>query len=179
MVTQITLNWDASRRIASMGQCEVQIQADGGRAERIHWKSCLIPRMHGFELVCFRCGIPAVVVSFLLIDCLVDKLATCCNSTSGCKLSFVSDVAHECAVCRTFRGWHATRRVASIGQCEVQIQADGGCAAWRAETMQIVSDFSAADGFCRDAHIDIRRESQRQTRPRRRSKLHVAAQTLN
>ncbi len=43
--------------------------------------------------------------------------------------------------------------------------------------MQIVCDFSAADDFCRDAHIDIRRESQRQTRPRRRSKLHVAAQT--
>ena len=39
------------------------------------------------------------------------------------------------------------------------------------------ADFSAADGFCRDAHIDIRREAQRQTRPRRRSKLHVAAQT--
>ena len=39
------------------------------------------------------------------------------------------------------------------------------------------ADFSAADGFCRDAHIDIRREVQRQTRPRRRSKLHVAAQT--
>ena len=75
--------------------------------------------------------------------------------------------------CRTFRGWHATRRVASIGQREVQFQADGGCAAWRAETMQIVCDFSAADDFCRDAHIDIRRESQRQTRPRRRSKLHV------
>ncbi len=79
--------------------------------------------------------------------------------------------------CQTFRGWHATRRVASIGQREVQFQADGGCAAWRAETMQIVCDFSAADDFCRDAHIDIRRESQRQTRPRRRSKLHVAAQT--
>ena len=55
--------------------------------------------------------------------------------------------------CRTFRGWHATRRVASIGQREVQIQADGGRAAWRAETMQIVCDFSAADGFYRDAHI--------------------------
>ncbi len=81
--------------------------------------------------------------------------------------------------CRTFRGWHATRRVASlaIGQREVQFQADGGCAARRAETMQIVRDFSAADDFCRDARIDIRRESQRQTRPRRRSKLHVAAQT--
>jgi len=39
--------------------------------------------------------------------------------------------------CRTFRGWHATRRVASIGQREVQIQADGRRAAWRAETMQI------------------------------------------
>jgi hypothetical protein len=44
-------------------------------------------------------------------------------------------------------------------------------------TMQIVCDFSAADGFCRDAHVDIRREAQRQTRPRRRLKLHVAAQT--
>ena len=55
--------------------------------------------------------------------------------------------------CRTFRGWHATRRVASIGQREVQFQADGGCAAWRAETMQIVCDFSAADGFRRDGHM--------------------------
>jgi hypothetical protein len=27
--------------------------------------------------------------------------------------------------------------------------------------------FSVADDFCRDAHIDIRRESQRQTRPHR------------
>ena len=43
--------------------------------------------------------------------------------------------------CRTFRGWHATRRVASIGQREVQIQADGRRAAWRAETMQIMCDF--------------------------------------
>ena len=63
--------WDVSQRIASMGQCEVQIQADGGRAETVHWKSCLIPLMHGLELVCSRCGIPAAVVSFLLIDCLV------------------------------------------------------------------------------------------------------------
>ena len=46
------------------------------------------------------------------------------------------------------RGWNATRRGASIGQREVQIQADGGRAAWRAETimMQIVHDFSAAAG---------------------------------
>ena len=72
--------------------------------------------------------------------------------------------------CRTFRGLHATRRVASIGQREVQIQADGGRAAWRAETTQIVCDFSAADGFRRDGHVDNRREAQRQTRPRRRSK---------
>ncbi len=40
-------------------------------------------------------------------------------------------------------------------------------------------DFSAANGLRRDAHADIRRarraEAQRQTRPRRRSKLHVAA----
>ena len=53
--------WDASRRIASMGQCEVQIQADGRRAEPIHWKSCLIPLMHEFELVRSRYGMPAVV----------------------------------------------------------------------------------------------------------------------
>ena len=76
---------------------------------------------------------------------------------------------------KLFYGWDASRHAASIGQREVQIQADGGRAAWRAETMQIVCDFSAADGFRRDAHLDIRREAQRQTRPRRRSKLHVAA----
>jgi hypothetical protein len=28
--------------------------------------------------------------------------------------------------------------------------------------MQIVCDFSAADGFCRDAHTDIRREARAQ-----------------
>ncbi len=65
----------------------------------------------------------------------------------------------------------------SISQCwqhsaqrliEVQIQADGGRAAWRAETIQIVCDFSAADGFRRDAHVVIRCEAQRQTRPVRR-----------
>ena len=33
------------------------------------------------------------------------------------------------------------------------------------------AELSAADGFCRDTHIDIRREAQRQTRPRRWSKL--------
>ncbi len=64
--------WHATRRVASIGQREVQIQADGRRAERVHWKSCLIPRMHAFELVYFRCGMPAVVVSILLIDFLVD-----------------------------------------------------------------------------------------------------------
>jgi hypothetical protein len=55
-----------------MGQREVQIQADGGRAEPIQWKADLIPLLHGFVFVCCRCGMPAVVVSFLLIDCLVD-----------------------------------------------------------------------------------------------------------
>ena len=57
---------------------------------------------------------------------------------------------------------------------EVRIQANGR-AAWHAETMQVACDFSAADGFRRDAHADIRREAQRQTRPRRRSKLQVLA----
>jgi hypothetical protein len=103
----------------------------GVRRAPFHWKSCLIPLIHGLELVlvCFRCGIPAAVVSFLLVDC-------------------------------TFCGWDASRRTASIGQREVQIRADGGRAAWRTETMQIVCDFSAADGFRRDAHIDIQREAQ-------------------
>ena len=41
--------------------------------------------------------------------------------------------------------------------------------------MRIVRDFSAVDGFRRDAHLDTRREAQRQTCPRRRSKLQVAA----
>ncbi len=71
---------------------------------------------------------------------------------------------------KLFYGWDASRHAASIGQREVQIQADGGRAAWRAETMRIVRDFSAADGPRRDAHADIRparrAEAQRQTRPR-------------
>jgi hypothetical protein len=53
-----------------------------------------------------------------------------------------------------FRQWGSWR--------EVQIQANGHAAAWRAETMHIVCDFaafSAADGFRRDAHADIRREA--------------------
>ena len=59
----------------------------------------------------------------------------------------------------------------SMGQREVQIQADGG----RAEPTRIACDVSAADGIRRDVHADMRREAQRQTRPRRRSKLQVAA----
>ncbi len=57
--------------------------------------------------------------------------------------------------CRTFRGCDhdASRRIASMGQREVQIQADGH-AAWRAETvtMQVY-------GLRRDGHIDNRREA--------------------
>ncbi len=90
----------------------------------------------------------------------------------------MSDVAHECAV-----GYHAARFVDGMrpgafrqwGSARSGIEADGGRAAWRAETMRIVRDFSAADGIRRDAHLDIRREAHRQTRPRRRSKLQVAA----
>ena len=85
--------------------------------------------------------------------------------------------AHECAV-----GCHAAPFVAGmrpgalrqLGSARSSFKRTVGV---QPETMQIVCDFSAADDFCRDAHIDIRRESQRQTRPRRRSKLHVAAQT--
>jgi hypothetical protein len=57
------------RADALMGQCKFQIQADGRRAKPIHWKSCLIPLMHGYELVCFRCGIPAVVC---FVHCFAD-----------------------------------------------------------------------------------------------------------
>ena len=80
--------------------------------------------------------------------------------------------------CRTFRALDASGCVTipSMGQREVQMQApDGGRAAWRAGMMQNVSDFSAAEGFRHDAHADIRREAQRQMRPRRRSKLQVPA----
>ena len=77
--------------------------------------------------------------------------------------------------CRTFRALDASGcvTVASIGQREVQIQADGGRAAGVRNDAE--SDFSAAEGFHHDAHADIRREAQRQTRPRRRSKLQVLA----
>ncbi len=57
--------------------------------------------------------------------------------------------------CRTFRDWNTTRRVASMGQREVHIQADGR-AAWRAETTQFVCDFFGRRRF--DVHIDNRRE---------------------
>ncbi len=82
--------------------------------------------------------------------------------------------------CRTFRGWHAARRrgVASIGQREVQIQADGRRAAWRAETMQIVCDFRPPT-ICvatRTLTSGARRNGRR-ARDAGRSSVHVAAQT--
>jgi hypothetical protein len=70
----------------------------------------------------------------------------------------------------TFRRWDASRDVAAMGRRGVQIQADGG----HAEPTRIACDFSAADSR-RDAHADMRHEAQRQTRPRRRSKLQVLA----
>ena len=73
--------------------------------------------------------------------------------------------------CRTFRGRDASRRVASTARREVRIQADGG----RAEPTRIAWYVSAADGIRRDVHADMRREAQRQTRPRRRSKLQELA----
>jgi hypothetical protein len=80
--------------------------------------------------------------------------------------------------CRTFRGWHATRRVASIGQREVQIQADGRRAAWRAETMQIVCDFRppTISVATRTLTSGARRNGRR-ARDAGRSSVHVAAQT--
>jgi hypothetical protein len=80
--------------------------------------------------------------------------------------------------CRTFRGWHATRRVASIGQREVQIQADGRRAAWRAETMQIVCDFRppTISVATRTLTSGARRNGRR-PRDAGRSSVHVAAQT--
>ena len=65
-------------------------------------------------------------------------------------------MSHRCAV-----GYHAAPFVADGGR----VEPNADC----------VRFFLAADGFRRDAHLDIRREAQRQTRPRRRSKLHVAA----
>ena len=62
---------DALRTCTSMGQCEVQIQADGGRAEPIHWESCLIPLMAWVRTRLFPLQDAAVVASFLLIDGLV------------------------------------------------------------------------------------------------------------
>jgi hypothetical protein len=60
------VSWHTGMRADALrqwGQCEVQIQVDGGRAEPIQRKSCLIPLAHGFELeqACFRCGIPVTV----------------------------------------------------------------------------------------------------------------------
>ena len=80
--------------------------------------------------------------------------------------------------CRTFRGWNATQRVASIGQREVQIQADGGRAAWRAETMQIVCDFRppTISVATRTLTSGARRNGRR-ARDAGRSSVHVAAQT--
>ena len=80
--------------------------------------------------------------------------------------------------CRTFRGWHATRRVASIGQREVQVQADGRRAAWRAETMQIMCDFrpTTISVATRTLTSGARRNGRR-ARDAGRSSVHVAAQT--
>ncbi len=71
--------------------------------------------------------------------------------------------------CRTFRALDASRRVtvASMGQlargpnsservCSMACRNDADCVR--------LCCFSAADGFRRDAHADIRREAQRQTR---------------
>ena len=168
--------WDASRRIASMGQCEVQIQADGGRAEPIHWTSCLIPRMRGFELVWFRCGIPAVVVSFLLIDCLVDYLLHAVTR-------FPDANSHSRRMLRMNAPWDTMPHLSWL-ECDparcVNLAARGPDSSGRACSMACGNDadcvrFFGPDGFRRDGHIDNRREAQRQTRPRRRSKLHVAS----
>ncbi len=77
--------------------------------------------------------------------------------------------------CRTFRGWHATRRVASIGQRQVQIQADGGRAAWRAETMQIFRPPTVSVAT-RTLTSGARRNGRR-ARDAGRSSVHVGAQT--
>jgi hypothetical protein len=63
------------------------------------------------EFVFFRCGMPAVVVSLLPIDSLVDSLLHSVTRFPESKLSFVSDVAHECAV---GLGYHAARFVAGM-----------------------------------------------------------------
>ena len=41
-----------------------------------------------------------------------------------------------------------------------------------------VRDFSAADGFRRDAHAEIRREAQRQTRPSETPQVEAAGASM-
>ncbi len=138
--------WDSSRRVASIGQCEDQIQADGARAEPIQWKSCLIPLMAWVRTRLF----PLI----------------CVGSRA------------ECAV-----GYHAARFVAGMrpgafngAARRLELKRTVGAQHGVRKRYEFCAIFSAADGFRRDAHVDIRREAQRQTRPRRRSKLQVVAQ---
>ena len=77
------------------------------------------------------------------------------------------------------RQW--TVSAASIGKREVQIQADGRRAAWRAETMQIVCDFRppTISVATRTLTSGARRNGRRarDARDAGRSSVHVAAQT--
>jgi hypothetical protein len=84
----------------------------------------------------------------------------------------------------TFRALDASRRVTveSMGQREVQFNSsERACNMACGNDADRVRDFSAADGFRRDAHAEIRREAQRRTRRRRslpvavRSKLQALA----
>jgi len=67
-------------------------------------------------------------------------------------------------LCSTFRGRDASRRGpgASMKQREVQIQADGGRAAWRAETTRIVCAIFFRPGAAES--IRVRRDAHQCTR---------------
>ncbi len=154
--------WDASRRIAPMGQCGVQIQAGGGRAEPIHWKSCLVPLIHGLELVCSRCGIPAVVVSFLLIDCLVDYLLHAVTRLPDAN-------SHSCRMLRTNAPRDIMPHLSYLG-CE-----PARCGHWAARVLEfkrtvgvphgvrkrrgLNAIFWPPTGFSRDARVRFGRDA--------------------
>ena len=88
----------------------------------------------------------------------------------------MSEVAHECAV-----GYHAARFVAGMrpgafngAARRLELKRTVGAQHGVRKRYELCAIFSAADGFRRDAHADIKRAAQRQTRPRRRSKLQMA-----
>ena len=107
---------------------------------------------------------------------LIDRLIDCFNTVT--RLPDLN--SHSCRILRTNAPWDAMPHLSWLA-CDparcVNRAARGPDSSGRSAcSMACGNDadcvrFSAAEDFCRDAHIDIRREAQRQTRPRRWSKL--------